>query len=262
MPSEFVSSLSEEFRNDPSLADIQDADGLAKSFIHQGKLIGQDRLPVPKDDWDDGKWNEHYERLGRPEDTSGYSSVDLNTIDDVPEGFSVDDKALDSFKEMLHANGVSKRQGDNIIKQMTMDSLSQFSEKSSKVSSDEAAMVANLQQEYGDKYQANMDIANEIISKFGGEELTNYLAESGLSRNENMVKAFVEIGKHFVNDSAKGPGDSNLNFGGPAKAQAEIQQLSGDADFLKALNDRNHIGHRTALSRWQNLHSAAYPKAS
>lgn len=262
MPSEFVESLGDEYKNDPNLADIADAQSLAKSFINAQKLIGHDRIPQPQDSWGEGDWNEHYKRLGRPEDSKGYDPIDLKTIDDVPDTFQVDESQFDSFRELLHESGVSKKQGDAIIKGMTLSSLKQHKETMSSNEAQIAKSKQELQTEYGDKYQANMDIANEILAKFGGESLTDYLNETGLIANNDLIKAFVDIGQHFINDSGKGAGDAGLQFGGPANAQAEIQKLSGDAEFQKALGDRSHIGHKSALDRWRSLHAAAYPKAS
>ena len=43
-------SLSDDIRNDPSLASIQDVNGLAKSFIHGQRMVGADKVVIPKDD--------------------------------------------------------------------------------------------------------------------------------------------------------------------------------------------------------------------
>jgi hypothetical protein len=40
--------LDESLRTDPSLADIKDISGLAKSYIHAQKMIGRDKLPSHK----------------------------------------------------------------------------------------------------------------------------------------------------------------------------------------------------------------------
>lgn len=260
--SEFLETISEEFRSDPSLADIKDIDSLAKGYIHAQKLVGVDKIPAPRDDWGDNDWEQHNVRLGRPEEAKGYDTFDFNTVDDRPEGFELDTNALDGFKALLHKNGISKRQGDAIIKDMTLSNMKDFGESSTKANADREAAIAELKTEYGDDYDANISIANEIVKKFGGDELNDFLSSSGLGSNKHMIKAFVEIGKHFVNDTSKAPGESGLNFGSAANAQAELKRLSGDTEFLKALNDKGHIGHRTALERWRNLHNAAYPKAS
>lgn len=260
--SEFLDTISEEFRSDPSLADIKDVNALAKGYIHAQKLVGIDKIPSPRDDWSDNDWDQHHSRLGRPDDSTGYSTFDHSTVDDTPEGFELDSDALDSFKSLLHKNGISKRQGDAIIKDMTLSNIDKFRESTSKAISDKESAIASLREEYGDNYDANISIANEIINKFGGDDFSAFLNESGLNNNKDMIKAFVEIGKHFINDTSKAPGESGLNFGSAANAQSEIKRLSGDTEFLKALNDKSHIGHRTALERWRNLHNAAYPKAS
>ena len=60
-------SLSDDIRHDPSLASIQDVNGLAKSFIHGQKMVGADKVVLPKEDASPEEMNEFYNRLGRPE---------------------------------------------------------------------------------------------------------------------------------------------------------------------------------------------------
>ena len=53
-------SLSDDIRNDPSLASIQDVNGLAKSFIHGQRMVGADKVVIPKDDASPDEMNDFY----------------------------------------------------------------------------------------------------------------------------------------------------------------------------------------------------------
>ena len=65
---DWKSSLSDELKNDPTLANFKDVEGLAKTVIHQQKVLGS-RVPIPKTDEEKA---ELYNKLGRPEDASKY----------------------------------------------------------------------------------------------------------------------------------------------------------------------------------------------
>ena len=64
---DWKASLSEDLRNDPSLASINDVASLAKGYVHGQKMIGADKIVIPKDDASPDEMNEFYNRLGRPE---------------------------------------------------------------------------------------------------------------------------------------------------------------------------------------------------
>ena len=64
---DWKASLSEDLRNDPSLSSISDVGSLAKSFVHAQRMVGADKVAIPKDDASPDDWNEYYNRLGRPE---------------------------------------------------------------------------------------------------------------------------------------------------------------------------------------------------
>lgn len=73
-------SLPDDLANEPSLRNFDDVSKLAKSYVHLVKMRG-----VPEDQLiklpSDGNYSEVYNKLGRPEDPSGYEidiSNDLN----------------------------------------------------------------------------------------------------------------------------------------------------------------------------------------
>ena len=53
---DWKANLPEDIRNDTSLAPIKDIEGLAKSYVNAQKLIGRDKIPMPKDE-NDPVWN-------------------------------------------------------------------------------------------------------------------------------------------------------------------------------------------------------------
>lgn len=254
-------SLPEDIKTDASLNDIKDISGLAKSYIHSQKLIGVNRIPEPSDNWSDDDWSNHYKALGQPEDSKGYSLPDLKTIEDIPETFKIEDGSTDQFAELLHKHGVSKRQGDAIMKEVLEASINDHRESLTNHETKVNNAINELRNAYGDDYDANITIANELVRKFGNDEFSDFLKESGLGNDPRMVKVLVEIGKNFMEDDGRG-GGARLDIGGAAGAQAEIKRLMIDKDFMDALGNKSNVGHNAAVERWANLHQIGYPKAS
>lgn len=50
-------------------------------------------------------------------------------------------------------------------------------------------------EEFGKDYNANIDIAQKALDRYGGESLTNWLQKTGFNRNPDIVKMFWRIGK-------------------------------------------------------------------
>ena len=73
------SSLSDEIKNDATLANIQDIESAAKTLIHQQKMLGS-RIPMPKTD---EERSELYSKLGRPESSDKYEINIADAIEGV-----------------------------------------------------------------------------------------------------------------------------------------------------------------------------------
>ena len=71
--SDWLDSIEESLKTEPSLSDIKDVNSLAKSYVHAQKMIGADKIVMPNDKSTDDEWNDFYEKLGRPENMSSSS---------------------------------------------------------------------------------------------------------------------------------------------------------------------------------------------
>ena len=76
----FIEMIPEELREHPSLSPIKDVGNLARSYVNAQRLIGSDKIPLPKNPTDEDLDN-IYSKLGRPETPEGYElPVDGNVI--------------------------------------------------------------------------------------------------------------------------------------------------------------------------------------
>jgi hypothetical protein len=107
-PSEFLSSLPEELRGEPSLKNVKDINDLATQFLNAQKTIGKKYVGEPDTDSTEELMN-YYKGIGMPETPEGY---ELEVTDDLKKiGF--DDSM---FKEMSHKAGLTKKQASNLLK--------------------------------------------------------------------------------------------------------------------------------------------------
>lgn len=55
--------------------------------------------------------------------------------------------------------------------------------------------------EKGDQFEANTDLARRAFKKFGGDEFTKLLEETGYGNHPQVVKVFMNIGKAMASDT-------------------------------------------------------------
>src|SRR3990167_7658544 len=97
-----VTSLPEDIRAHPSLANFSNPADLAKSWVSVQPMIGAEKIPVPGKDSDPKMWDVVFDRLGRPKDPTAYSLPEVK----FPEGLSVPDADLAEFKTVAHKSGL------------------------------------------------------------------------------------------------------------------------------------------------------------
>lgn len=248
-----IATLPEELRGEPSLSSIKTIPDLAKSFVNAQKMIGTDKIAKPQKNWTDAQKADFYNQLGRPETHDKYTYKI-----EAPAGVEIDQAKLGETRKFLHSVGLSDAQEGAIMKYY-LESIGASHKALSDASvATKTASIAALKQEYGDKFDHNINVAQSVIKKFGGPELMDKLNSTGLGDDPAFIKLFASIGSVLLDDTARGNG-SGLIVTDASNALAEINKLKMDMDFQKQLMDRTSGGHKVALERWETLHKQAYP---
>lgn len=244
-------ALDSDLREDPSLADIKDLNGLAKSYVHAQRMVGSDKVAIPRDDSTPEEWSEFYNRLGRPE------NYELQK-DAMPEGFDYDSNVEDQMLKVFHENGLTNKQA-NAIYASYMDLMkNQFEGVQQDIGMKRDEWHAQLQRDFGKAFDEQIDLAKRAAAEFGGNDFLQWLDESGQGDNPMMVKMFAKIGKLMAESDAT-PGSSQGFALTPDAARQEIARLQRDGNFMRQYSDSQVDGHREAIEKMQNLFSYAYP---
>ena len=94
----FQELIPEEYRAEKSLENFKDMGDFVKSYLSAQKIVGADKIPVPNKFATEKDWDAVYQKLGRPEDASGYKY-------DLPEDQTIDETALKNFSDQAHKLG-------------------------------------------------------------------------------------------------------------------------------------------------------------
>lgn len=229
---------------------------LARGYVNAQSLIGQKRLALPNDKWGQPEWDGFWKELGRPDSPDGYKlPADIK----MPEGIKLDDAKLAKANAALHKAGLTPKQHEHVMRYYAETLGEQFTaEEASRKQAYETG-INTLKQEWGDKFDANVDVAKSVLKKFGAPELIERLNTSGFGNDPVLVKMLNQIGSLLLEDNARGGDGHGLQVMDATRALREINSLKTDPEFMKAYNTADHPGHKAAIERWMELHQKAHP---
>ena len=217
-------TISEQFRNDPSIEKITEIDALAKSYINATKMIGQDKLVIPNNNSTDDQWNEVYSKLGRPE------SADKYTLDSKSETVPMDEGAIKSFAEQSHKLGLNNKQAQGILEfyKNNMEGTAQ----QSKIDTETAQVQSEqqLRQEWGRDFEGKVKQAGALAKANIDPEVLDMQLQNGtrLGDHPEIIKGFAKIASMMSEDKILGTESENVNT--TKDLESEIAAIMNNKD--------------------------------
>ena len=259
--------LSDDIRSAEILGRFgDDGSGLAslvRELSGAQKLLGKDKLPMPKDEEDKETWSEVWKRLGRPEKPEEYDLKDLER----PEGLW-DPDFESRMVQKMHELGMNQRQVRELMATYIEDAKSQLQDVAGAVEANRAESVKALRKEFGSAYDGRLAVAREAAKQvFGGslEKVSQMVLADGtaLMDHPDMVRAFAKLGQQLQEAEILGDKSQPIATGlSPQEAQKRLNQLMADEKFVDAWLDPQSPGHAAALAQRSELMAALHPEAT
>lgn len=260
----WLSHLPEDIRGDSSFSTVKAKDAnealaiIGRMHVNSQKLLGQPKLPKPQENWTPEQWKDFNRQIGVPDSPEKYAIPEFKFAD----GIKLDEAKLDGWKKAFHENGILPKQADAIMKkffeEVNTDYTGRTQQSEQQSEQQKAANISALKGEFGDQYEAKIDIARTALRNFGDEALLDTVEKTGLANDPAFAKFLIKIGEQTLEDRAGGSGPGSMGRG-PGAALQEINALKIDKEFQSALNSRTDPGHKAALEKWMTLHQQAYP---
>lgn len=251
---DWKASLDESLRSDPSLADIKDVSGLAKSYIHAQKMVGRDKVAIPQEGAAPDEWAAFYDRLGRP------AEYELNKGDlTLPENVQVNEATEQAMLKIFHEAGLTNAQANAIYNGYMQQLVGDVEGANKARESQQADWHAELQKDFGKAFEQQVDMAQRAAREFGGEDFLKWLDTTGMGDNPMFVKMFAKIGKSMSESTADTGTGTNSFALTPDAARQEIARLQRDPTFMKQYSSTEMDGHNEAIAKMQSLFQYAYP---
>jgi hypothetical protein len=222
-------SLPEDLANEPSLRSFDDVGKLAKSYVHLVKRLGvpPDQLVRLPSSPDDTGWSEVYERLGRPNEVSGY---EINAQDEV----------TGQYLQEAHKLGLSKVQARQLYDWYTKNQESNIAADRDAWQYQQQNYVQELQKEWGRDYAANTDVARRAFLQLADAETLKLVEETGIGNHPGLVKLMNKVGQLMAEDGLLQNDVGTSGNGGRVDIEGRLSELmASDSPYWDGMH-RDH----------------------
>ena len=249
----FKASLPEDLRSHTALEPIQDIENLAKAYVNASQMIGRDKLAIPGDAASPDDWGEVYSRLGRPDSADGY---------EIDFGAEPDEDLVGWFKSTAHDIGLNGAQAQRFIAAYNDMIGTQGENLQKNMETAQESTVTQLRQEYGAKYEENINNAGALLERFGTEGMGDIVLQDGsrLGDNPDFIRSIVGISDFIVNKVSE---DEFLGMEKSSGAMAPDEARSKLLDIENPsgpLWDRTHPQHSEYVRERNRLYQFIYPE--
>ena len=231
------SNLRTDLRESPLSTKFDDTpDGLNKmteSYANLEKLLGHEKVPIPKDSNDLEGWARFSKAMGIPDTPEGYALPDA-TLPESMKGMTMD-KA--TFSKFMHEQRVHPT---------AVKGLWEAYQKTNTVNA--------LKSEWGAAYQGNVELGQMVINKFSDDKETNDYLTAVLSQDPRGVKFLAKIGSNFAENKI-GEFQAGRFSLSPEQAQEEITKMKQDLNgpYMNMGDKHTAREHNIAVERMNSL---------
>ena len=241
------SSLPDELKNDATLQNFKDVESLAKTVVHQQKVLGS-RIPIPKTDEEK---SELYTKLGRPESGEAYDF----TIPETHKSHFNEDQVKE-FRNVAHQIGLNNDQTKALIDFQVKSVDHELQRRSTDLSVAKRDTEDLLKKEWGYDYDKQVRNAERALNVYGDDEIKQ-LMESDAGNNPAVIKMFARLGAEVTEDMAKNTQNNSLATS-PLDAQSEIDNIFSDPK--DPYHDNMHKDHKNRVEYMRQLHEKRFGK--
>ncbi len=169
----------------------------------------------------------------------------------VPEGKKVNTEAAGAFKKMAHELGLLPHQAQALMDWQIGQEESIQTSRVTAMQAQRQQQLEDLKKEWGQGFDKEVLKARAAIKELGGEGLQNYLRDSGLGDDVNLIRFAAKAGALLGEDKLRGDGGGKFGQT-PSEIQSEIDKIMHDPKH--AYFDGAHPGHAAAQSRMEALY--------
>ena len=252
LPEEMKSQIPAELAGNPNLTKYGTFPDFIKGHINAVSELGKKGVIIPDANATDEVKSNFRKAMGIPEKAEEYKFTPI-------EGIKTNPDLEVQIKGLFHKHGIPSAAGDGL--QQDYIKLVYGMEQARVKAEGEVILTAQnaLKQEWGNKYDENVQLATKLVKTVGGEELITKLG--GLEKTPEGLKFLVKIAGMLSEDAVGKIGFSAMSSDkeGAAKTISDMKNRKGDfADPKHPLFDENNPGHKQAVQERNKLYEIVY----
>lgn len=220
---------------------------LANGYRNLEKLLGGEKIPMPKGDADAEGWSRVYDALGRPKSADDYKLS-------VPEGFG-DPEFAKAAAGKFHELGLSARQAQALTDWYNQTQGGALEAVQAQQSQKAEQELSGLRSEWGQAWEENVELGRRAAREFGLDEAKLNAMENAMGTGE-MLKFLSRVGRGLTEHTFES-GRTTTSFGmTPEAARQRLGALRGDPEF----SSKYLSGNADAKAEMERLMRIAYPE--
>lgn len=248
--------LKSDLKDSPFLSKFDDStEGLAKAMESYGnleKLLGHEKVPIPKGAEDTEGWERFSKAMGIPDKPDGYDLPDANLPESM-QGMTID---KNKFAEIVHTNKLTPEQAKGLWDTYQEINIQAYNRAMDQHQAELDTAINALRSEWGDSYDVNVELGQMVINKFtdGNQEANDYIT-SVLSKNPEGIKFLSKIGSQFAENKVGEFQIKRFSLA-PEQAQEEIDKITRDPQHPYNNPNATEQEHRRAVDYVNSLYAA------
>lgn len=219
--------LRTDLQNSPFLSKFEDtSEGFNQAIESYGnleKLLGHEKVPIPKGADDIEGWNRFSKAMGIPSKAEEYGLPDA-TLPESMKGMAID-KA--KFAEVVHAHKLTPEQAKGLWKVYNEINVEAYNKAMDGQQKTMTETINRLKGDWGDAYQTNVELGQMVINKFSEDQESNDFLTAVLAQDPRGVKFLAKIGDQFAENKV-GEFQMKRFTLAPEQAGEEIQKIVRD----------------------------------
>jgi hypothetical protein len=253
-PADWRATLPDDIRNEPTLSKFTDMGAFAKSYVNLEKMLGSEKVPKPKGDFDptSTEWQMYLDAGGRPKTADEYKFEEAK----LPDGMNYDANLEGKFKSVAHMAGLNGKQAAMMRDMFVAYQAETFNSARTEYSQSREQATAELQKELGSAYEPYVNAAKVALKEFADPKFVEFLEQSGLGNHPELIRIFGKIGRETL-------GETKLKTNGPSdfSSPGDYQKQAGEfrSKYQDALFNNMHPDHKLRTDEYTSLMQKAFP---
>jgi len=252
-------TLSADLRGSPLVSkfsdDVKGISDIVTSYNSLERLLGHEKVPVPKGKDDAEGWARFNKAMGVPDKSEGYALSDIDLPQELKEAGIGGEKK--EFAEMCHSIKLTPGQAQQLWEHYVNGAKDEFIADKTKERQEQTKTINELRSKWGDAYDANVQLVQMVINKFSnGDEKAQAAATRALQKEPVLIEMFNRIASNFAENKV-GEFAATRFSKAPEDAQKEIARIMADPNHPYMNTRASQQEHDMAVAEMNQLEMIA-----